>query len=53
MEEEFNPYEMPETTALEIINKIASMAREIRNDWTDPRNECREIVKLTEKLKEL
>lgn len=53
MEEEFNPYDMPETTAVEILDKIAEMAWEIRNDWSDPRGECREIVRLAEKLKEI
>jgi len=53
MEEEFNPYDMPETTAMEIISKIEAMAWEIRNDWTDPRGECRVIIRLTEKLKEI
>ena len=53
MEEEFNPYDMPETTAMEIISKIEAMAWEIRNDWTDPRGECRTIIRLTEKLKEI
>jgi len=50
---EFNPHDMPETTALEIINKIAALAWDIRSDWSDPRNECRAIVRLTEKLKEI
>ena len=53
MEDEFNPYDLPEMTATEIIDKIEAMAWEIRNDWTDPRGECKEIVRLTEKLKEL
>jgi hypothetical protein len=52
MEDEFNPHDMHETTAVEIINKIAALACDIRNDWSDPRSECRAIVRLTEKLKE-
>lgn len=53
MEDEFNPHSLPETTATEIIDKIAAMAWEIRSDWTDPIGECRTIVRLTEKLKEI
>lgn len=52
MEDDFNPHDLPETTANEIINKIEAMAWQIRQDWTDPRGECRAIVRLTEKLKE-
>ena len=52
MEDDFNPHNLPETTAIEIINKIEAMAWEIRSDWSDPRGECRTIVRLTEKLKE-
>ena len=52
MEDDFNPHDLPETTAIEIINKIEAMAWEIRSDWSDPRGECRTIVRLTEKLKE-
>ena len=48
-----NAFELPETTKLEIIEKIKALAWSIRNDWTDPRGECRTIVKLCEKLKEL
>ena len=46
-------FELPETTKLEIIEKIKALAWSIRNDWSDPRGECRTIVKLCEKLKEL
>jgi hypothetical protein len=52
MEDEFNPHDLPETTATEIIDKIAAMAWQIRKDWTDPWKKCRAIVRLTEKLKE-
>lgn len=53
MEDEFNPYDLPEMTAIEIIDKIEAMTQEIHGDWTDPRSECREIYRLTEKLKEI
>jgi hypothetical protein len=46
-------FDLPETTKLEIIEKIKALAWEIRNDWSDPRNECRKIVELCEKLKQL
>jgi len=50
MEEE-SAWDLPEETKDEIIDKIAALACEIRNDWSDPRDECRGIVKLCEKLK--
>lgn len=50
MEEE-NAFELPEDTKEQIIDKISALAWEIRNDYSDPRSECREIVKLCEKLK--
>jgi len=50
MEEE-NAFELPENTKDEIIDKISALAWEIRNDWSDPRGECRKIVELCEKLK--
>ena len=46
-------FNLPETTKLEIIEKIEALALEIRKDWNDPRNECRKIVDLCKKLKEL
>lgn len=52
MEEE-NVFELPENTKEEIIDKIEALAWNIRNDWSDPRSECRAIVKLCEKLKSL
>lgn len=46
-------YNMPETTREEVIDKIAALAWEIRNDWSDSRGECRTIVSLCTKLKEM
>lgn len=51
MEEEENAFDLPEDTKEEIIDKISALAWLIRNDWSDPRGECRAIVKLCEKLK--
>jgi hypothetical protein len=53
MEEEINAFDMPETTKLEIIEKISALAWEIRYDWSDPRGECRRIIELCKKLQEL
>jgi hypothetical protein len=53
MKEEINAFDMPETTKLEIIEKISALAWEIRSDWSDPRSECRKIVELCKKLQEL
>lgn len=53
MEEEENAFNMPEETKEQIVAKIEAMAWSIRNDWTDPRSECRYIVTLCKKLKEL
>jgi hypothetical protein len=53
MENEVNVWDMPETTDLEIINKISALASEIRNDWSDPRSECRKIKELCDILKQL
>lgn len=50
MEEE-NVWDLPEETKGEIIDKIQALAWLIRNDWSDPRGECRKIVELCEKLK--
>ena len=52
MEEETSAFDMPETTKLEIIEKISALAWEIRNDWSDPRGECRKLVELCKKLQE-
>lgn len=52
MEEE-NVWDLPEETKDEIIDKIQALAWQIRSDWSDPRGECRRIVELCEKLKEL
>jgi hypothetical protein len=50
-EEEETAYDLPEETPLEIIAKIRGLATEIRNDWSDPRNDCRNIWRLCDKLK--
>lgn len=50
-EEEISCFDLPENTVEEIIDKINAMASSIRNDWTDPRSECRAIWALTKKLK--
>ena len=50
MEEE-NVWDLPENTKDEIIDKISALAWSIRSDWSDPRGECRRIVELCEKLK--
>ena len=52
MEKE-SAWDMPEITRVEIIDKISALALEIREDWSDPRSECREIVRLCNKLKEI
>jgi len=52
MEEEQNAFDMPETTKEEIIDKIEALAWDIRNDWTDPRGQCKTIVALCKKIKE-
>lgn len=51
MNEETTSYELPEETREEIIDKIEAMAWMIRDDWSDPRDELREIVRLCTKLK--
>lgn len=43
--------DLPEETAIEIIDKIEAYAFDIRCDWSDPRNECSNISRLCEKLK--
>ena len=50
---EENAFDLPETTKVEVIDKISALAWQIRNDWSDPRGECRTIVELCKKLKEL
>lgn len=52
MEKE-NVWDLPEETKDEIIDKIKALAWQIRQDWSDPRGECRKILELCEKLKEL
>jgi len=53
MEEKLTTYDMPETTTAEVIDKIAAYAKEIKFNPTFPGGECRAIVILTEKLKEI
>jgi hypothetical protein len=50
MEEE-NPHELPEETFSEMLDKMSALAWCIRNDWSDPRHECREIVRISNKIK--
>jgi hypothetical protein len=50
-DEEKTAYDLPESTAAEIIEKIRGMAAEIRSDWSDPRNEYRNIWRLCDKAK--
>lgn len=52
-DEEISCFDLPETTRLEIIDKIRAMASSIRSDWTDPRSECRSIWALCDKLKDM
>lgn len=51
--EEIEAWEMPEETKVQVLEKIKALAWEIRNDWSDPRGECREIVRLCKLLIEL
>lgn len=51
--EELSPFDLPENTPKEIIDKIYALTSSIRGDWTDPRGECRRIWALCKKLKEL
>ena len=51
--EDISVWDLPESTAIEIADKIQALAWEIRSDWSDPRSECRKIVELTDKLKTL
>ena len=53
MEEKLTTCDMPETTTAEVIDKIAAYAKEIKFNSTFPGGECRAIVILTEKLKEI
>lgn len=53
MQEEDSPYDLPESTKEEIIDKIRAMAQAIRMDYSDPRGECRQIYRLCDKLKEI
>lgn len=51
MEEITDVYEMPTNTDYEIADKIESLAWLIREDWSDPRTEVKEIIKLCKMLK--
>jgi hypothetical protein len=51
MEDEENAFDMPEETAIQIVDKIYALAVSIRSDWSDPRGECRKIWDLCDKLK--
>ena len=51
--EDISAFDLPETTKLEIIEKIKALTWQIRGDWTDPRSECRRIIELCNKLTEL
>jgi len=42
-----------ENTPIEIVEKIQCFAMDIRNDWNDPRYECRKIDELCDKLAKL
>lgn len=53
MDDEENVFALPEDTKEQIISKIEALAWSIRNDWSDPRGECRKIVELCTKLKQL
>jgi hypothetical protein len=50
-QEEVSAFDLPESNALEVVDKIYALAQQIRNDWNDPRSECRTIYKLCDKLK--
>jgi hypothetical protein len=50
-EQETSSWELPEETVLQIIEKINAHAVAIRNDWSDPRSECRDIWRLCGILK--
>lgn len=52
-EEELEVWDLPEETPKQIADKIEALAWEIRNDFSDPRSECRRIVDLCEKLRQL
>ena len=51
MDDEMSCFNMQEDTCEQIIEKIYEMATSIRNDWSDPRSECREIWRLCDLLK--
>ena len=51
--EEKSAYDMPELTAFDIVDKIEAYAWEIREDWTDPRFQVKEIARLSQRLKSM
>ena len=50
---EIDASEMLEDTREEIINKIEAYSWEIRSNWSNPRSQCRSIIRLLEKLRNL
>lgn len=47
---EINVFDMPENNKLDMLRKIEALAMRIREDWSDPRSECRKIKELCEAL---
>lgn len=45
------PFDLPEETKDEIINKISALALAIRMDWNYPKAEAQDIIRLCDKLK--
>ncbi len=53
MEEDKEYWSLPEETKEQMIDKISALTWGIRGDWNDSRGECREIIRLCDKLREL
>jgi len=53
MYDEEEIHNLPEITIGEIICKVEELTGLIYGDWSDPRSELREILRLTNKLKEM